>query len=42
MGVDPDSFNIKRKYVVVEMKELDHNLIELGLTSGALLEIAKG
>lgn len=38
----PDDFNIKRKYVVSEMKEVDRKLSELGLNSGAMLEIVRG
>ena len=38
----PDNFIIKRKHVVRELKETHLTLVELGINSGAMLEIKQG
>jgi hypothetical protein len=42
LGVGQDDFNIKRKHVVREMKEVHLKLSDLGLTNGAILEASRG
>ena len=42
LGIKSDEFNVKRQNVVKEFKDLSLTMVNLGITSGALLKIERG